>query len=120
VVDGAVRDVATIRAMHFPVYCRAIFPLSGSTSHIFTTQVPVSCGGVTVVPGDIVFGDDDGIVVASEAEIREVLPLAETIQQKEIEALQRMTHGESLLELLNFDEHLASICVGKESQLRFV
>ena len=120
VVDGAVRDVATIRAMQFPVYCRSIFPLSGSTSHIFATQVPVSCGGVTVVPGDIVFGDDDGIVVASEAEIIEVLPLTEAIQQKETEALQRMAHGESLLALVNFDEHLASIRVGKESQLRFV
>jgi RraA family protein len=120
VVDGAVRDVATIRAMQFPVYCRAIFPLSGSTAHICATQVPVSCGGVTVVPGDLVFGDDDGIVVASEAEIREMLPLAEEIQQKETEALQRMAHGESLLELFNFDEHLASISVGKESQLRFV
>ena len=120
VVDGAVRDVATIRAMQFPVYCRSIFPLSGSTSHIFATQVPVSCGGVTVVPGDIVFGDDDGIVVASEAEIREVLPLAEAIQKKETEALQRMAHGESLLGLFNFDEHLASISVGKASTLRFV
>lgn len=120
IVDGAVRDVATIRAMQFPVYYRSIFPLSGSTSHIFATQVPVSCGGVTVVPGDIIFGDDDGIVVASEAEIREVLPLAEEIQQKETEALQRMAHGESLLGLFNFDEHLASISVGKESTLRFV
>jgi RraA family protein len=119
VIDGAVRDVATIRAMQFPVYCRAIFPLSGSTSHIGATQVPVSCGGVTVVPGDIVFGDDDGIVVASEAEIREVLPLAEEIQKKEAEALQRMAHGESLLGLFNFDEHLASISAGKESQPRF-
>jgi regulator of RNase E activity RraA len=87
VVDGAVRDVATIRAMQFPVYCRSIFPLSGSTVHICATQVPVSCGGVTVVPGDIIFGDDDGIVVASEAEIIALLPLAEAIQQKETEAL---------------------------------
>ena len=119
VVDGAVRDVATIRAMQFPVYCRSIFPLSGSTSHIFATQVPVSCGGVTVVPGDIVFSDDDGIVVASEAEIIELLPIAEEIQRKETEALQRMARGESLLGLLNFDEHLASISAGKESTLRF-
>ena len=111
VVDGAVRDVATIRAMQFPVYCRAIFPCSGSTAHIGATQVPVSCGGVTVVPGEIVFGDDDGIVVASEAELREVLPLAEAIQQKETEALQRMARGESLLGLLNFDAHLAAISV---------
>jgi regulator of RNase E activity RraA len=84
------------------------------------TQVPASCGGVTVVPGDLVFGDDDGIVVASEAEIIALLPLAEAIQQKETEALQRMARGESLLALLNFDEHLASISVGKESTLRFV
>jgi hypothetical protein len=54
------------------------------------------------------------------SEIREVLLLAEAIQQKETEALQRMAHGESLLGLFNFDEHLASISVGKESTLRFV
>jgi len=93
--------------------------MSGSTSHIGATQVPVSCGGVTVVPGDLIFGDDDGIVVASEAEIIEVLPIAEAIQQKEAEALQRMAHGESLLGLFNFDEHLAAISAGKDSQLRF-
>jgi hypothetical protein len=57
--------------------------------------------------------------VASEGEIREVLPLAEAIQQKETEALQRMARGESLLGLLNFDEHLAAISMGKDSQLRF-
>ena len=72
------------------------------------------------MPGDLVFGDDDGIVVASEAEIRELLPLAEAIQKKEAEALQRMARGESLLGLFNFDAHLASISVGKESTLRFV
>ena len=108
-----------IQSIYFRTGVTVIMARFG-TSHICATQVPVSCGGMTVVPGDIVFGDDDGIVVASEAEIIEVLPLAEDIQQKEAEALQRMAHGESLLELFNFDEHLASISVGKESQLRFV
>jgi regulator of RNase E activity RraA len=118
VVDGAVRAVATIRTMQFPVSCRAIFPCSGSPAHIGAPQGPGSCGGVTGVPGDLVFGDDDGMVVASAGEIREVLPLAEAIQQKETEALQRMARGESLLGLLNCDAPRASISMGKDRHLR--
>ena len=69
VVDGAVRDVATIRTLGFPIYARSVTPMAGSSRSLSSTAIPVSCGGVTVVPGDFVIGDDDGVVVASEAEI---------------------------------------------------
>ena len=120
IIDGAVRDIGTIREMRFPVYSRSIFPTSGTTSKVSHNQIPISCGGVTVFPGDIIFGDDDGVVVVSEAEVRELLPIAEEIQVKEAEVLQRMARGESLLGLLNFDEHFAAVSMGKESKLKFM
>ena len=119
VVDGAVRDIAKIRAFGIPVYSRSIVPASGTTRRIFATQVPIQCGGVTVHPGDVLFGDDDGVVVASESRIAELLSAAEAIQKTEADVVARMERGESLLTMLNFDEHYRAIVAGRESKLKF-
>jgi len=55
--------------MDLPVFITGTRPISGTCSKIYQTQVPVVCGGVVVNPGDIVFGDDDGIIVATEAQM---------------------------------------------------
>jgi RraA family protein len=120
VVDGAVRDTAKIRSLSIPVYSRTIIPVAGTTQTIFETQISIHCGGVTVSPGDILFGDDDGIVVATEQELTTALPAAEAIQTKEEAALSRVTSGESLLDVLNVEEHLRARKANRESQLRFL
>jgi RraA family protein len=99
VVDGAVRDTAQIRCLPIPVYFRTIIPVAGTTQRIFETQISVSCGGVAVNPDDILFGDDDGIVVATAQELVEAIPVAEAIQSKEETALSRMREGASLAAL---------------------
>jgi 4-hydroxy-4-methyl-2-oxoglutarate aldolase len=119
VVDGAVRDIAQIRTFRFPVYSRSVCPASGTTRRIFTTQVPVQCGGVTVEPGEVLFGDDDGIVVATEAHLGSLLDAAQSIQAIESQTLARMERGESLVTMLNFDAHLAAIQAGRDSKLTF-
>ncbi len=120
VVDGAVRDTAQIRRLATPVYSRTILPVAGTTRRIFETQVPVRCGGVAVDPGDIIFGDDDGVVVATENDFADLIPVAETIQEKEETALVRMSKGDSLLAMLNFDEHYREIGENRESALKFL
>ncbi len=95
-------------------------PMAGTTQQVFNTQVPVSCGGVIVNPGDILFGDDDGIVVATDEELTNLLTTAEGIQTKETTALSRMEQGQSLLSMLNFSEHYAARQADRESYLRFV
>jgi len=119
VVDGAVRDIAKIRAFGIPVYSRSILPASGTTRRIYATQVPIQCGGVTVNPGDVLFGDDDGIVVASEAQLAELIGAAEAIQKTEANVVARMERGESLLAQLNFEDHYRAIEAGSESKLKF-
>ena len=68
ITDGLTRDVRAIRAMKFPVFHGGIGPLDskgrGRASHI---DVPVVCAGVHIEPGDLVFGDADGVVVIPAA-----------------------------------------------------
>jgi regulator of RNase E activity RraA len=72
-----------------------------------------------VNPGDIIFGDDDGIVVATTAQLSELIAIAEDIQKKEDLLLKKMAEGVSLLDMLNFDDHYASVSAGKASKLEF-
>ena len=119
IIDGFIRDIKAVRKLNFPVYFRSIFPISGSANKIFETQIPISCGGITIRPGDILLGDGDGVIAVSDAEIIELLPLAEKIQQTENVAITKMKKGESLLEMLNFKEHFSNVKAKKASKLGF-
>lgn len=118
--DGPCRDTAAIRQQQLPYYARSVNPNAGTTDRLFETQVPVTCGGVRVHPGEIVFGDDDGLIVASLEEISEVIPVAEEIQRKEARLLAEMERGRSLIEMLNLEDHCAKIRAGQASKLEFL
>jgi RraA family protein len=117
IIDGACRDVRKIRALPIPVYARFTSPVAGGCAKIFETQIPVKCGSVTVRPGDILFGDDDGVLVASLEEMAAAIPKALEIQSTEARALARLAHGESLFHLINFDEHYDNVRNKKVSKL---
>lgn len=64
VIDGFTRDTLAIIEMKFPVFVRGIAPYdSNGRSDVIAYDVPIQCGDVTVNPGDIIFGDYDGLVV---------------------------------------------------------
>jgi regulator of RNase E activity RraA len=64
IVDGCVRDLATIGRMAFPVFARGTSPYdSANRQRVIDLDVPVRIGGVTFSPGDLVFADRDGVVV---------------------------------------------------------
>lgn len=119
VIDGGCRDVERIRKIQFPVYSRYQTPMAGGASKIFKTQITVSCGGVSVSPGDIIVGDDDGIVVMNEQEVSAILDAAESVQAIEGRVMKKMEEGSSLFELMNFADHYERVGQGKESKLTF-
>jgi 4-hydroxy-4-methyl-2-oxoglutarate aldolase len=119
VIDGGCRDVKQIRKIRFPVYARFQTPLAGGASKPFKTQIKVSCGGVSVFPGDILFGDDDGVVVMSENEINSILDIAESVQTTEEKVMKKMEAGSSLFHLMNFSGHYEKVSKGQESKLTF-
>jgi regulator of RNase E activity RraA len=68
VIDGAIRDVAEIRERPFPVYARGVTHRGPYKDGPGAINVPISVGGMTVMPGDIVVGDQDGLVAFSADE----------------------------------------------------
>ena len=77
VVDGYTRDVRQIVQMQFPVFAAGMNPVdSAGRGVVMDYNCPVSCGDVVVNPGDIVFGDIDGIVVIPKAAEKEVIQRA--------------------------------------------
>jgi regulator of RNase E activity RraA len=77
VIDGAVRDREAIVELKMPVYARGYVPSGPHKDGPGRINVPISCAGVAVHPGDLVMGDDDGVVVVPRDRILEVLEQAE-------------------------------------------
>jgi 4-hydroxy-4-methyl-2-oxoglutarate aldolase len=81
---GVCRDVATALRLHYPLYTRGRFMRTGKDRvEVADTQVPVALGDVQVRPGDIVIGDDDGVVVIPHHRLAEVADLAASIAARE-------------------------------------
>jgi RraA family protein len=76
VVDGVIRDLEGIKALDFPVFCKGTTVAASGKAGKGELNVPISCGGVTISPGDLIIGDGDGVVVVPEAMEREVLDKA--------------------------------------------
>lgn len=96
-MDGGVRDIKAIRAMTFPVFHGGIAPLDSKGRGIVKAiDVPIECAGVAVAPGDLVFGDADGVVVVPQAVEAEVLALAFEKIAGERNTLRDLQAGESL------------------------
>ncbi|GHF38354.1 regulator of RNase E activity RraA [Deinococcus metalli] len=73
VIDGACRDVSAVRALRFPVVCTGRIPQAGLRGPHGEVNVPVALGGVPVHPGDLIVGDDNGVVVLPAAEAARVV-----------------------------------------------
>lgn len=84
VCDGAMRDVAEIRGLGLPLFCRAATPPPSFVQLMLTDlDIPIACGGVTVFPGDAIVADEDGVAVCPAHLAAETLPAA--IEQDRVE-----------------------------------
>ncbi|MET3506691.1 RraA family protein [Halalkalibacter oceani] len=63
VADGVIRDIQAINRLEFPVFCKGSTIAASQKHGRGETNVPISCGGVAVRPGDIVVGDADGVII---------------------------------------------------------
>ena len=97
VTDGLVRDVRQIRAMSFPVFHGGIGPLdTKGRARMVDRDVRVECGGVSIDPGDLVFGDVDGVVVIPRSHEHAVMDLALEKVRGEDNTRDALLQGESL------------------------
>ncbi len=106
VVDGAIRDLADIRASKLPVFARAVVPNAGGAQYAGKLQVSVACGGAVVHPGDWLVGDDDGVVVIPASRLEETLEKATRIVEAEKRIAKAIRAGVEVATLLRVDETL--------------
>ena len=84
IVDGAIRDVDGITRLKLPAYSRTVSAGGCDKDGPGEINVPISCGGTVVAPGDIIVGDGDGVAVVPRAHADEVLGLvAELVDREE-------------------------------------
>jgi len=103
VLDGASRDTAGIRKLGFHLFSKAITPRAGSCEAMGDIQIPISCGGVIVRPGDWVIGDDDGVTVIPAERIKQVLASTEAVEEKE----EKIKAGERIKAVFGLEELFA-------------
>lgn len=83
VTDGAIRDLTGAGKTGIPVFAAAVSPNSPQKNGPGSVGLPIVCGGVTVRAGDVVCGDEDGVVVVPGSRIRGALLELEKVRAKE-------------------------------------
>ena len=96
VTNGAVRDVSGIRDIGFPVFARAVTPRGPSGREEAERNVRVTVGGAPIGPGDVVVGDESGVVVIEREAVEDVASAAEVVAETEREVDRLIGEGRSL------------------------
>lgn len=103
VVNGALRDLDGILRSSMPVYAKGITPQGPFKNGPGEINVPVCCGGVVVLPGDILVGDLDGVVVIRKEDAPYIIDKAQEKLAKETKKLSAYAEGH-----VNYKEHESS------------
>jgi 4-hydroxy-4-methyl-2-oxoglutarate aldolase len=119
IIDGGYRDMRFIATCRLPVYSRHVTPRAGTTTRLPALGETVSCGGVSVHPGDIVIADHDGIVVLDPGSAVARLTAAAEVMAIEARVVERLAAGADLDDCLDLDAHTDRLTRGEPSRLRF-
>ena len=98
-IDGCVRDSAELIELGFPVFCRGTCVRGTTKGTLGRVNHPILFGEVVVKPGDLVLGDDDGLVIVAREEIEAVLKAAHERVAKEVKKAAELAKGVSSVEL---------------------
>ena len=104
IIDGSCRDSEDIRELGLPVFVRNFCPSGTVKASLGKVNVPVTCGGVRVCPGDMVLGDCDGVVVVPKEHEDAVFEKAMAKFEKEQHLVEELKAGKTTLELYGFDK----------------
>lgn len=102
ILDGAIRDIQGIRDLNFPVFYRTATIAASLKGQPGELQIPVSVGGVSVQPGDIIVGDANGVIVVPKNKEEEILQITlEKIKKDEEREKKYRGSREKALQYLN-------------------
>lgn len=93
IIDGAIRDAGVIKQMSIPVYAAGVTPAGPYKDGPGEINIPIACEGVTFKPGDILVGDEDGVVVINPKDAPEILQKARKTVEKEAKVMAAIKNG---------------------------
>ncbi|HAT1863890.1 TPA: RraA family protein [Legionella pneumophila] len=118
ITDGNCRDISEIRTTNIPFFAKGQCAKSGSKNKIGSIRKPINCGSVEVNPGELIFADEDGIIVMNKEEAVNAINKAEEIKKKEAAALTRIHEGARFDEICNLKEHMEKLENNEASSLK--
>ncbi|WNF36178.1 RraA family protein [Bacillaceae bacterium IKA-2] len=83
VIDGVVRDIGAIKEMDFPVFCKGVTTAASDKRGSGEVNAPISCGDAVIHPGDIIIGDEDGVVCVPQEIAIEIFEKAQEKLKKD-------------------------------------
>jgi regulator of RNase E activity RraA len=99
VLDCAVRDLSDIRKSRFPVFAKGpTIPGSGAYLESVGLNIPIQCGGAQVRPGDLIMGDDDGVISIPFDHVEETLKVSKAIEEAENNTREAVRAGRPAVE----------------------
>jgi regulator of RNase E activity RraA len=100
IVDGPCTDLTEIRESDFPIWCRGLSPITTRLYNLGgTLNLPVSCGGVTVRPGDAILADESGVLVLAPEDVEAIADEALARQARGLERQAEVKAGKKLGDL---------------------
>jgi 3-hexulose-6-phosphate synthase len=100
VIYGASRDIMGIKKLNYPVFSRAVIPNAGNPIGEGEVNIPIICGRTTVKPGDLIIGDECGVVSVPMEEIDHVLRESYKILHNEDHITCQLNEGKSFINIL--------------------
>jgi regulator of RNase E activity RraA len=107
VTDGAIGDLAAMQAVGLPVYSRGLTPVSFGELHVMADlNVPISCAGVLIMPGDVLVADPEGVMAIPQGVAAEVAEAGVEAERRDAFSRSKVEAGHPLAEAYPLNEKL--------------
>ncbi len=103
VIEGCIRDIQFIRQVRFPIFAIGLIPYGAPAEGYGYIDVPVVVGGISVKSGDIILGDDNGVVVVPQEHAEKILEMTGAIRKEEERILAELHSGKNIKDIIKVE-----------------